>query len=515
MSDSVRHVASLPLRVLSVIMLAACGGEPTAPDGQNPCEPSCATSEVVSVVVTPAAITLMPGEPVLLLPQAEDTGGGLVTPDAYTWTSSDPGVATIEPVTAATPGTHAAVLTAVGEGSATITATADGHSGSVAVTVAVGDFFAFTSVGAGTGHSCGIATDGAAYCWGGQPLGNETVLGTTSTPVAVSGGLTFATLSVGGWHVCGVTVSGAAYCWGLGDIGQLGNGSVADSGIPSPVSGGLSFTSVSVSPGPEGMHTCGVTIGGAAYCWGGGEHGQLGNGTFVNSDTPVAVSGGLSFASVQAGEIRTCGVTQSGVAYCWGRGDEGELGNRETMLTSTPIAVAGGIEFVSVSVGGALHSCGLARGGAAYCWGFNEDGALGNGTTTDSRIPGGVSRDLRFTALSTGNAHTCAITGGGAAYCWGGNWTGQLGNGARTPPGVPNPTPVPVAGRLTFASVSGGRWHTCGVATSGAAYCWGRNLFGMLGNGAVGDNSQLSETWETMPVRVTRPELGGLIHDHR
>src|SRR5439155_25148527 len=117
--------------------------------------------------------------------------------------------------------------------------------------------------------------------------------------------------------------------------------------------------------------TCGVTTSGAAYCWGGNPHGQLGNGSTTNSSTPVAVSGGLSFATVSAGYGDACGVTTSGAAYCWGWDVSGELGNGSTTNSSTPVAVSGGLSFATVTAGD-CNPCGVTISGRADSRGQNE-----------------------------------------------------------------------------------------------------------------------------------------------
>jgi len=154
------------------------------------------------------------------------------------------------------------------------------------------------------------------------------------------------------------------------------------------VAGGVSFAAVSAA-GSE--HTCGVTAAGAAYCW--GEWSMLGGGDMstTNALTPVLVVGGVSFAAVSAGFHHTCGVTAAGAAYCWGGNNYGELGDGTTTILTrlSPGLVVGGVSFAAVRAGD-RYTCGITAAGAAYCWGWNLYGQLGDGTTTDRLTPVGV-----------------------------------------------------------------------------------------------------------------------------
>jgi len=291
--------------------------------------------------------------------------------------------------------------------------------------------------------------------------------------------------------------SGAAYCWGDNRNGQLGNGSPSSSSVPVPVAGDLLFRLVT-SLGP---HACGLTRSDAAYCWGFNRQGQIGNGTKMDAvSAPAPVSGGLAFVSLSAGYLHTCGVTRGQAVYCWGSNRSGELGNGSKAESAVPVAVAADRALRLVSAGGG-HTCGLSTEGVAYCWGGNRSGELGTGSQADSAVPVPVAGRLRFRLISAGLGYTCGLTAEGVAYCWGENSAGQLGNGSQ----VDSPTPVPVedpARRFPsptrvrgFRALSLGYSHTCGITAENIAYCWGANGAGQLGNG--------SKTNSPIPVPVS------------
>lgn len=283
------------------------------------------------------------------------------------------------------------------------------------------------------------------------------------------------TVSMGREHSCGLTISGAAYCWGANEAGQLGDGTTTDRHTPVAVSGNLTFTHISAGD----AHSCGLTSSGIAYCWGGNNVGQLGIGTTGNRHTPMAVAGGITFRTIDAGHLHTVGVTTTGAAYAWGWNAYGQLGTGVSGDRNTPTVVAGGLNFRTVSAG-MYHTVGLTTAGAAYGWGWNGEGQLGDGTTTNRQVPTAVVGGHTFKAISTARAHTVALTTAGAAYAWGWNAWGQLGDGTH---GVNRPVPTAVIGGLTFKTISAGHLHTAALSTTGTAYLWGGNMFGQIGDG--------------------------------
>jgi alpha-tubulin suppressor-like RCC1 family protein len=326
----------------------------------------------------------------------------------------------------------------------------------------------FATVSADSVHSCGLTISGAAYCWGDNAFGQlgDTAAGLGSaTPVLVVGGRRFSAMNAGWLDGCGLTAAGAGYCWGSDYFGQLGDGDSTYHFTPVPVAGGRVFTAMRAGL----LHGCGVAAGSAGYCWGYNVLGQLGRGDTISSTTPVGVSGGLVFAAISPNGYHTCGVTTSYKAYCWGWNITNSLGDSGTeSFSTTPVPVAGGLSFAALSVG-RNGTCGVTTAGAAYCWGPSYFGAL---------TP--IGSGLSFATVSSGRYHSCGVTTGGAGYCWGGDAFGQRGDSGSA---VVGNTPVPVSGGLTFTAISAGIMHSCGVTPRGAAYCWGNNDYGQLGNG--------------------------------
>ncbi len=381
----------------------------------------------------------------------------------------------------------------------TVTAVAGGCLGELTeVEIPNVENLALRSVSVGGFHACSVADDGNVYCWGlnsvGQ-LGDQTFNGKTGPVRVVAGNLTFTAVTAGGAHTCALTPTGDAYCWGFNTSGQVGDGLTIGSRVsPVPVSGGFTFDLVS----PGAAHTCGVTVGGDAYCWGQNSSGQLGIGT-AGPDvraTPRLVQGNLIFTSISAGADHTCGIAEGGAAYCWGEGGAGRLGNGTTDSQAAPTAVVGNLLFTQVSAGG-THSCGVTANGEDYCWGDGASGQLGNGATSNSSapvmvpVPAGELPD--FLVVSSGGSHTCAVLVK-AAQCWGLNDAGQLGDGTTTN----RVAPIDVTGGLNFRAVSAGfpafAASACGITSGDIVYCWGSGASGQLGNGATDDQST--------PVRV-------------
>lgn len=232
-----------------------------------------------------------------------------------------------------------------------------------------------------------------------------------------------------------------------------------------------------------GGFTCGRTTAGAAVCWGLNADGQVGVPTTTSTRRPVEVTGlSKGVASVASGAAQACAVLDDGTVSCWGRNQGGVLGDGTTTSSATPVKVTGLTDAVQVATASS-HSCARNEAGAISCWGTNSSGALGDGTTTNATKPV-ATKDLTEGAVdvATGTTHTCAVAGDGTVRCWGSNTFGQLGTGAAAAPSL---TPVTVPGVADAVQVAAGSNFTCALTELGAVSCWGANTSGQLGNGTT------------------------------
>ncbi len=355
-----------------------------------------------------------------------------------------------------------------------------------------------TAVAFGGSNACALLAGGAVQCWGSNlhgALGNGSKVAISSTPVIVKGVGTATALDAGWQHGCALLAGGAVECWGYNAYGQVGNGSNTDSYIPVQVSGITSAKALGLGE----HHSCAVLASGVVQCWGMNNDGQLGDGTATDSNTPVTVAGITNATAVAAGAFNSCALLAGGTVNCWGSGAGGELGNGSNGISHTPVPVTGISTAVAITGGGNAdigwqgHYCALLRSGRVQCWGWNEWGQLGNGTTTNSNIPVTVPGIYAPTKLAAGAGHTCALFSGGVMKCWGRNNCGQLGNGTWTASDVPTPVPAIVLGtpgvvwrssNLTKATISD---H--GVATGRAV---GNTTITATTAGFINDNAVLT-----------------------
>jgi hypothetical protein len=340
----------------------------------------------------------------------------------------------------------------------------------------------------GCNKACPIPSGGSALCNSGVcaaicPIGSA-LEGTAC--VAVPPGSITAAIAIGSDFTCGLTGQGAVKCWGLNSSGQIGNGTITANGAASTTKSpsdviGLGGGLQQIATG--GSTACAVTSTGGVKCWGSNTYGQIGQGTTSLPKTaPVdVVSLGAPVSRIALGTWHACALTTGGAVKCWGRNNDGQLGNGSTQDSAAPVAVTGLSSGVVAIAAGGLATCAITNAGAVKCWGSNSSGTTGSGSaavriTVPTNVTGLSSGAV---AIGVGSLHACALLTGGGIKCWGYNAQGQLGDGTKTD----RTTPVDVLslpGAMDALSTNNN--NTC-ARRGTTAYCWGANNEGQLGDG--------------------------------
>ena len=363
---------------------------------------------------------------------------------------------------------------------------------------------AIRDVGIGDLHVCAARVDGRVYCWGHNRVG-QLGDGTTASrgaPTLVPSVDGAVAVAAGPNHTC-VRGAGRLSCWGANEHYQLGErvrdanphpSAVLVEGLPEVATVGIGIA-----------HTCVGTSEGGALCWGAGAQGQLGTGArggpssgglYDDDPEPRAVLDLLRVDGVVAGHEHSCALEEGGAVWCWGAseyvGVADAIPNRPR-----PVLVEGPGDFVQVAAGTA-HTCALRGDGTVWCWGRNDGGQLGIGRDrTESRVPVRVPRlaEVVQVAVAPGGRHTCARDRMQRVYCWGANDRGQLGDGTTDPSDLPHQVTLP---RGDIRAIRAGEMITCAITSGGAElWCWGDNLGGNLSVGAPASQREV-----TSPAQV-------------
>lgn len=337
-----------------------------------------------------------------------------------------------------------------------------------------------SKISSGGNSGCAIDAQGALVCWGGNAVGqvgNGTVGGTYLTPTAVTGmGSGVTAVSVGTLAVCAIK-TGTFYCWSYRAAGTQPQGAMVSTPLALTAQG--MGTATHIAAGSD--YACGIA-GGRAYCWGTNSSGRLGNSSVSSSTVPTEVMSQDSNATdIDVGANHACLITNGGLK-CWGSNRDGQVGAPGTGIYY-PLSVPGLTSGVTGLAVGSNFTCAI-QNGALLCFGSNLNGQLGRGTASTNFenvptvVPGFASG---VTHVVAGDEHVCAVKGG-EAYCWGRNLEGVLGNGSLERSQVTSPARVVGLGPVSDIATG---FNTVCVLESGLAKCWGFGNQGQLGNGVA------------------------------
>ena len=348
--------------------------------------------------------------------------------------------------------------------------------------------------------------------WG--QLGDGTTIDrdTPTQTASLGAGRTAVAISAHYSSTCALLDDGSIACWGSNNYGQLGDGTTTDRHTPTQTASlGAGRTAVAISS--AGVNACAVLDDGSVACWGSNYYGQLGDGTTTDRHTPTqtaSLGAGRAAVAITTTTGVTCVILDDRHVSCWGRNAYGQLGDGTTTDQHTPtlpatgmISLDAGRTASAISVSDASYTCALLDDGSVVCWGRNTLGQLGDGTTTNRDTPtqtASLGAGRTAVAISAGNDQTCAILDDGSVACWGSNQHGQLGDGTTTDRHTPTQTASLGAGR-TAVAISAGEYHTCAVLDDGSVACWGTNANGRLGDGT----SDAPGVAKPTPVSVLLP----------
>lgn len=354
-------------------------------------------------------------------------------------------------------------------------------------------------VSVGAGHSCALVANGKLYCWGdnrhGQ-LGDGSQRSRQAAGV-VEGPDAIVAVSTGNAHSCAIDKRAQLWCWGDNRFGQLGLGpaSLRKNTVTRPTRvGGISGKVRSVVAGER--HTCAVTRDNELFCWGDNHRSQLGQPAPTIFPQPAQVQGVGRVKQVTLGRAHTCVLRSDQVVLCWGDNQQGQLGTKLPSSRYRPARLAG-MGKASVLGSGGDRSCAASRAGV-FCWGRGTGAAQGHVVQRVSTV-GDVQQ------LSVGASTSCLVDRQGRPFCWGRNDEGQLGDGSTRD----SMQPRPLAGLRKAIALSVGPRHSCAVGAQGKVFCWGSDGFAALGSPATRESSSSSDLRRTLMLTPAKGVAAG------
>jgi alpha-tubulin suppressor-like RCC1 family protein len=267
-------------------------------------------------------------------------------------------------------------------------------------------------VAGGYNHTAAIKTDGTlwtcGYNYNGQ-LGDNTTSTRSSPVTTVAGGTNWRQVAGGGSHAAAIKTDGTLWTWGYNVFGHLGDNTTSSRLSPvTTAGGGTNWRQVACGY----HHTAAVKTDGTLWTWGVNNYGQLGDNTLTDRSSPVTtVAGGTNWKQVAGGFYHTAAVKTDGTLWTWGRNNNGQLGDNTTSTRSSPVTtVAGGTNWRQVA-GGGSRTAAIKTDGTLWTWGRNNYGQLGDNTLTDRSSPvTTVAGGTNWKQVASGSDHTAAIT---------------------------------------------------------------------------------------------------------
>lgn len=320
----------------------------------------------------------------------------------------------------------------------------------------------------------------------------------TATPTSVPATLQGVSSYGVGNANCAIMANKSLWCWGAGGNGQLGNGGAVNSGTPVQEATASLWNSLSV--GYAGLSDCAIKTNGTLWCWGYNSSGQLGDGTTTGRTVPTAVGSSTDWSSVFVGYLTTCALKTDHTMWCWGENSSGQVGDGTTTNRTTPTQVGSFTDWsnVQVSLNGTV--CAMRSDNSLWCWGYNANGQVGDGSTTNRSSPVQIG-STNWTDFFLGSTHACAIKNTGTGWCWGNGNAGEIGDTFSSLNNV-NPTGFGIASWRTFSL---GETQTCGIKTDNTLWCAGSNYYGELGSGNTSQINTAAQVgsdsdWDTVSV---------------
>jgi uncharacterized repeat protein (TIGR01451 family) len=353
------------------------------------------------------------------------------------------------------------------------------------------------AISGGFAHFCAVGADGGVRCWGddiqGQLGDGGTTLQVNTAPVGVVPlGQPARAVASGNSSTCALLADASVRCWGDDSSGQLGDGGTTSDVNSSPggtVALGQGARAITLG----GAQACAILNDGAVRCWGTDIYVQLGTGlptSSLNAAPVAAVSLGQAATAITAGGNHVCALLADGSVRCWGYDGDGELGDGGTtdVVNATPkAAVALGQPAVAIT-GGTSNTCALLADRTVRCWGSDAQGQLGDGAASSGSVNaspvGTVGLGQGARAISAGDSFVCALLVDDTIRCWGNDQNGQLGDAGTTATVNTNPGGVVALGQAARAVTAGGL-SACALLADSTVRCWGYDMDGELGNGGT------------------------------